>query len=178
MSGRSTTEGAREPVDLATMAIADKVSRFVHARYYAAHLHALQSAAEQCGGSFVAQAALGPIPPDVEEHLAIAVLVAREAYLAPWESLADHYATAQRRMSDGFAQALLRDFLAALQALGLQFELSPSGVDREAIKTQREEWQSAISDKRVSLVVEPRVIPSAPVDSLEPFVAALRKANS
>lgn len=164
-SGRSTNEGTSEPVDLATMAIGDKVSRFVHARYYAAHLHALQSAAKQCGGSFAFETASCPIPPDVEEHLAIAVLIAREAYLSPWESLADHYAIAQRRMTEGFAQALLRDLLAALQALGLQFELGPYGVDCEAIKTQQEEWQSAISDKRVSIVMKPRDMPSAPLIS-------------
>ncbi len=131
-----------QPLDLATMPIADKVSRYVQARYYQAHLDALQSEVRRCGGSFACGACPNDMPSDLKEHLALAIMVARDAYLSPADSLARHYELALRHLADGSAQTLLRDLVAALRALGLHFQLSPEGLNRRSIKDRRLEWET------------------------------------
>ncbi len=58
----------------------------------------------------------------------------------------------KRRLADGSAQILLRDIVAALGALGLHFQTGPDGLDREGIKAQRSEWESA---RRASEYAQP-----------------------
>lgn len=73
-------DSAHESLNLASMAIADKVGRHVHARYYGAQLGALQDAARRIGVAFVPQPHADHLSWRVEEHLAFALSLARAAY--------------------------------------------------------------------------------------------------
>ena len=140
---------ATRDVNLSTMAIADKVSRHAQARLFAVQLSALQAEAEMCRCHFVHTGRSDPMPTDVVEHLSMALMVARSAYLAPGESTAEHHAYARARLADGYGQALLRDILAALLALNIHFQIRPDGLDREYMQSKRMLWRAfpaALSD--------------------------------
>ena len=129
-----------EPFNLATMAIADKVNNYIQAYFYKIQLAALQTAAEKIGGSFVQRPHLDDLPPEVEEHLAFAVILAREAQLYPKDSTYEHYLIAERRLEDGYAVALLREILAALNTLGLYLHVQPEAYTLEVIEAERHQW--------------------------------------
>ena len=131
---------APRSVDLATMPVADKVLRYVQARFFAAQLSALQSEAEMCRCHFVLGGSSDHMPADVEEHLSLAVMVARSATFAPAEPMAEHHAYACARLADGSGQALLRDLLAALSALNVHFRIHPAGLNREHMEAKRMFW--------------------------------------
>ena len=95
-------------IELATMPIADKVSRYAHARYFAAQLGAVQSEAERCRCHFVLAGCSDRMPADVEEHLSPALMLARSAYRPSTERGVEHRACALARVADGSRQALLR----------------------------------------------------------------------
>jgi hypothetical protein len=129
-----------EPFNLATMAIADKVNKYIQAYFYKIQLAALQTAAEKIGGAFVQRPHLNDLPPEVEEHLAFAVILAREAQLYPKDSTYEHYLIAERRLEDGYAVALLREILAALNTLGLHLHVQPDVSTLEVIEAKRYKW--------------------------------------
>ena len=131
-----------QSLNLSTMAIADKVNRYVQARYYAILLVALQKSVQKIGGAFVQRAHADYLPPDVEDHLALAVMLTRESYLWPKASPVEHYQTAERRLEDGYAVVLLREILSALDALGLRLHVRPEGYDWEALRAERLEWRT------------------------------------
>ena len=87
-----------EPFNLAKMAIADKVNNYIQVNFYKNQLAALQTAVEKIGGSFVQRPRLDDLPPEVEEHLAFAVILAREAQLYPKAPTCDHYELAEKRL--------------------------------------------------------------------------------
>ena len=129
-----------EPFNLAKMAIADKVNNYIQVNFYKNQLAALQTAVEKIGGSFVQRPRLDDLPPEVEEHLAFAVILAREAYLSPKDSPYEHYLVAERRLEDGYAVTLLREILAALNTLGLYLHVRPGVYTLEVIETERHQW--------------------------------------
>jgi hypothetical protein len=132
-----------EPFNLATMAIADKVNNYIQAYFYKIQLAALQTAAEKIGGAFVQRPHLNDLPPEVEEYLAFAVILAREAHLYPKDSPYEHYLIAERRLEDGYAVALLREMLAALNTLGLYLHVRPGVYTLEVIAVERHQWAMA-----------------------------------
>lgn len=129
-----------EPFNLDTMAIADKVNNYIQTCYYKIQLAALQTAVEKIGGTFVQRPRLDDLPQEVEEHLAFAVILAREAYLSPKDSPYEHYLVAERRLEDGYAVTLLREILAALNTLGLYLHVRPGVYTLEVIETERHQW--------------------------------------
>jgi len=129
-----------EPFNLATMAIADKVNNYIQAYFYKIKLAALQTAVEKIGGAFVQRPRLDDLPPEVEEHLAFAVILAREAQLYPKDPPCDHYEIAEKRLADGYAVALLREILAALNTLGLHLYVRPDVSTLEIIEAERHQW--------------------------------------
>ena len=129
-----------EPFNLDTMAIADKVNNYIQTCYYKIQLAALQTAVEKIGGTFVQRPRLDDLPPEVEEHLAFAVILAREAYLSPKESPYEHYLVAERRLEDGYAVALLRVIIEALDALGLYLHVQQDAYILEVIEAERHQW--------------------------------------
>ncbi len=171
----TTSAEHAQPMNLATMAIADKVSRYVHARFYQAHLDALQAEVQRCGGFFACHKYPEYLPPDFREHLALAVMVAKNAYLAPSDSLAQHYAEALRRLADGSAHTLLRDLLAGLGALGLHFQIRPEGLDREGIKAQRLEWGMAACSSKELPTLDRRASKAAVDGFVGSFFSALAR---
>ena len=96
------------PIDLATMLIADKVSRYTQGRYFAAQLGALQSEAERCSCHFVIADHLDHMPADIKEDPFPALMLARSAYLPPTERIGNRRACALARVADGSGQAVLR----------------------------------------------------------------------
>ena len=129
-----------EPFNLATMAIADKVNNYIQTYFYKIQLAALQTAAEKIGGTFVQRPHSDGLPPEVEEHLAFAVILAREAQLYPKDSPYEHYLIAERRLEDGYAVALLREILAALNTLGLHLYVRLDVSTLEIIEAERHQW--------------------------------------
>ncbi|MEI7995307.1 MAG: hypothetical protein WCH01_10440 [Methylococcaceae bacterium] len=129
-----------EPFNLDTMAIADKVNNYIQTCYYKIQLAALQTAVEKIGGTFVQRPRLDDLPQEVEEHLAFAVILAREAYLSPKESPYEHYLVAERRLEDGYAVALLRVIIEALDALGLYLHVQQDAYILEVIEAERHQW--------------------------------------
>ena len=129
-----------EPFNLDTMAIADKVNNYIQTCYYKIQLAALQTAVEKIGGTFVQRPRLDDLPQEVEEHLAFAVILAREAYLSPKDSPYEHYLVAERRLEDGYAVTLLREILAALNTLGLYLHVRPGVYTLEVIEAERHQW--------------------------------------
>ena len=129
-----------EPFNLDTMAIADKVNNYIQTCYYKIQLAALQTAVEKIGGTFVQRPRLDDLPQEVEEHLAFAVILAREAYLSPKESPYEHYLVAERRLEDGYAVALLRVIIEALDALGLYLHVQQDAYILEVIEAKRYKW--------------------------------------
>lgn len=127
-------------LDLATMPIADKVNNYIQAHFYRIQLAALQTAVEKIGGAFVQRPHLNDLPSEVEEHLAFAVILAREAQLYPKDSPYEHYLIAERRLEDGYAVALLREILAALNTLGLYLHVWPGVYTLEVIAAERHQW--------------------------------------
>lgn len=131
-----------ESINLATMGIADKVNRYLQAHYYTIQLAALQKSVQTIGGAFVQQAHASYLPPEVEEHLAFAVMLARESYLSPKAPTVDHYRAVERGLEDGYAVVLLREIFSALDALGLRLHVRPEGYDLEALRAERLEWKA------------------------------------
>jgi hypothetical protein len=129
-----------EPFNLATMAIVDKVNNYIQAYFYKIQLAALQTAVEKIGGAFIQRPHLDELPPEVEEHLAFAVVLAREAQLHPKDSPYGHYLIVERRLEDGYAVALLRQILAALNTLGLHLHVRPEAHTLEVIAAERHQW--------------------------------------
>jgi hypothetical protein len=129
-----------EPVNLATMSIADKVNNYIQAYFYKIQLAALQTAVEKIGGTFVQRPHSDGLLPEVEEHLAFAVILAREAYLFPKDSPYEHYLIAERRLEDGYAVALLRVIIEALDALGLYLHVQPDAYILKVIEAERHQW--------------------------------------
>ena len=129
-----------EPFNLDTMAIADKVNNYIQTCYYKIQLAALQTAVEKIGGTFFQRPRLDDLPQEVEEHLAFAVILAREAYLSPKESPYEHYLVAERRLEDGYAVALLRVIIEALDALGLYLHVQQDAYILEVIEAERHQW--------------------------------------
>lgn len=150
-----------EPLNLATMAIADKVNRFLQAHYYEIQLAALQKAAEEIGGAFVQRSHSDYIPPEVEEYFALAVMLAREDYLYPKESPYEHFLTAERRIKEGYAVMLLRDILAALSALGLHLRVRPEGYNLDALQTERMKWKATAYQVTPTSEAKPTIEPAA-----------------
>lgn len=130
-----------DSVGLSAMHIADKVNRFVNARYYSIQLAALEKSAANIGCGFVQRGYADPIPPEVEEHLAIAVLLAREAFVAPELTKKDFYSTVEARLKEGYATAYFREILAALEALGLRFQVQEQGINWDALECERWSWK-------------------------------------
>lgn len=95
-------------IDLATMPIADKVSSYAHARYFAAQLGAVQSEAERYRCRFVLAGCSDRMPADPEVHLSLALMLTRSAYRPPTELGVEHRACALARVADGSRQTLLR----------------------------------------------------------------------
>jgi hypothetical protein len=160
-----------ELVSLGAMPIADKVTRFLQARFYSVQLAALEASAAAIGCAFVQRPDAHEMPSDVEEHLAFAVMLAREACLAANESPQAHYRTAQARLEDGYATALLREITAALEALGLRLQVRPQGFDWEAMRAQRLGWESRAHCWPLASAVHADM--AAPVDAaaVDQFVA-------
>ena len=112
------------PTTIGTMPIADKVHRYVNANYYKTLLTALQAAADEVGCAFaLSHRADEYIPADIREHLAFHLALAREQYLRPTLGPIAHCANAESCMEDGFAMMLLDDIMAALSALGLNWQI-------------------------------------------------------
>ncbi len=129
-------------LNLSSMPIADKVARYDHALFYAAMLDGLQREARRCGSCFAHGAVADPMPSDVEEHLALAVMIARNAHLTPAAPIEERHACAIRSLDDGFAQAMLRDLVQALAALEIHFRIRAEGLDREHMKSTRLLWST------------------------------------
>lgn len=146
-----------QSLDISTIAIADKVNRYVQARYYAIQLAALQKSVQKIGGDFVQQADSDYLPYKVEEHLALAVILARESYLLPKESPSERYRLAESRLDDGFAVILLREILSALGALGLRLRIRPEGYDWKALKEERLEWESNGASLPIDLLTDDEI---------------------
>ena len=155
---------------LGTMPIADKVTRFLQARFYSLQLSALEASAARIGCAFVQRPDAHEMPSDVEEHLAFAVMLAREACLAPSDGPQAHYCAAQARLEDGYATALLREITAALEALGLRLQVQPQGFDWEAMRAQRLGWESRAHCRPLTPAATD---PPAPLEvaAADPFVA-------
>ncbi|WP_157118831.1 hypothetical protein [Azohydromonas lata] len=130
-----------EALSISAMPIADKVIRYLNARYYAVQLAALEKAAGNIGCSFVERSAADAMTPEVEEYLAIAVILARENYIRPKCSGGQHYKNAEFQLEDGYAIALFREIVAALDAIGLRFKIREQGVDSSALESERREWK-------------------------------------
>lgn len=124
------------PTNIGTMPIADKVHRYVNANYYKTLLTALQAAADEVGCAFaLSHRADEYIPADIREHLAFHLALAREQYLRPTLGPIAHCANAESCMEDGFAMMLLDDIMAALSALGLNWQIkSVEYYDREGLQ--------------------------------------------
>jgi hypothetical protein len=116
------------------------VNNYIQTCYYKIQLAALQTAVEKIGGTFVQRPRLDDLPQEVEEHLAFAVILAREAYLSPKESPYEHYLVAERRLEDGYAVALLRVIIEALDALGLYLHVQQDAYILEVIEAERHQW--------------------------------------
>lgn len=115
-------------VVLSAMPIADKVNRYLQARFLSIQLAALEKAASNTGCEFSQQDCADTMPPEVEKHLTFAVAMARLAYLFPNLSADDHYKTAMSQMEDGYACSLFKELVSALEALGLRFRIRESGI--------------------------------------------------
>ncbi len=127
-------------LDLATMPIADKVSRYMQARSYAAQLGALQGEAEMCGCRFAVAASSDDMRAELEDHFAFVLMVAKSAEWAPAEPASEHHRYALARLADGAGKALLRDILAALAALNVRFLIGPAGLTHDHIESRRRFW--------------------------------------
>lgn len=133
-------------LDLATMPIADKVSRYMQARSYAAQLGALQEEAEMCGCRFAVAANSDDIPVELEDHLGFVLMVAKSAEWAPAEPVSEHRKYALARLADGAGKALLRDILAALAALNVRLLIGPVGLNHDRIESRRRFWGFSDAD--------------------------------
>lgn len=130
-----------ESIALSAMHVADKVNRFVNARYYSIQLAALEKSAANIGCGFVQRGYADTIPSEVEEHLAIAVLLAREAFVAPELTTKDFYSAVEARLREGYAIAYFKEIVAALDALGLRFQVQEQGINWDAMKDERRSWK-------------------------------------
>lgn len=142
----SVNDVVDEPVVLSEMPIADKVSRYLQARYYSVQLAALQKAAAAIGCEFAQRSTADYMPPEVEEHLALALVLARESHLRPRCTAAEHHKAVLAQVEDGYASVLFAEVVAALDALGLRFRLHPQGIDWNALMEQQRLWQAARKD--------------------------------
>jgi hypothetical protein len=60
--------------------------------------------------------------------------------LSPKESPYEHYLVAERRLEDGYAVALLRVIIEALDALGLYLHVQQDAYILEVIEAERHQW--------------------------------------
>ncbi|WP_066342648.1 hypothetical protein [Azohydromonas lata] len=140
---------------ISTMPMADRVSRYLQARYFAVQLTALEEAAAGIGCLFALQAHADDLPEDAREHLAFAVALARERYLAPNSTVQACHAYASDRVADGYADALLRDMLAALEALGVRPQVQPHGIDHRAMQQRQRAWKAEAASGMDAMSLSP-----------------------
>lgn len=140
---------------ISTMPMADRVSRYLQARYFEMQLAALEEAAAGIGCLFVLQAHADDLPEEAREHLAFAVALARERYLAPKSTVQACHAYASDRMADGHADGLLRDMLAALEALGVRPQVQARGIDHQAMRQRQLAWKAEAASGMDAMSVSP-----------------------
>lgn len=116
------------PVNIADLAIAERVHRRVNANFFAIQLKALQDVAAASDYCFVqcpAEEEIGNLPANLERAMEEAVMRVRFNFLYPEETAEKKAYWFQESLEDGFANTLTWELLHALDDLGLRLQRRP-----------------------------------------------------
>ncbi len=112
-------------VNIADLAIADRVHRRVNSYFFANHLKAIQEVAAESGYRFVQcppEEEISRLPADLERAMEERLAKARADYMLKKASAEQKQRWVDETLEDGFAIAILWDILQALDDLGLRLQ--------------------------------------------------------
>ncbi|MGI0809724.1 hypothetical protein ACRCPG_13905 [Pseudomonas aeruginosa] len=113
------------PVNIADLAIADRVYRRANANFYAVQLKALQDAvaeSEYCFVQCAAEEEIPVLPKNLERAMEEAVMKARLNHLYPQATDEQKARWLEESTEDGFANCMMWAVLQALDDLGLRLQ--------------------------------------------------------
>lgn len=112
-------------VNIADLAIADRVHRRVNSYFFANHLKAIQEVAAESGYRFVQcppEEEIGRLPAELERAMEERLAKARADYTLRKASAEQKQRWVDEALEDGFASTILWEILQALDDLGLRLQ--------------------------------------------------------
>jgi hypothetical protein len=108
-------------LNIATMALSEKVQRYMMAEFYKIQLETIQAEAAKYGCYFALSETGIEITPAIEEHFSLALECCKQHYLRPLEKNWQ----AKINISDGYNQRHFQSIITALAALGIRLQAGP-----------------------------------------------------